>query len=227
MTLSSNKTKLMVRSLILVTLLLSGWLGYTIYTNIQLLKTTGRVEVTSSDTGSIISISGVHTQAMIIGSGAANIRIKPGTYQLVAKHSGQTAASIITVNLHQTIQTKLVLGQAPHLASPYTVTFNGIDTLIDKGLSTTQVTNLKQLFFNYKKTVKTVSIETDTIGHTPYDLSGNNPNFTLTFVCKIDGQIDKCAVTYADLVNVQLVIQDSITGAQLFNAGSEHSAADS
>jgi hypothetical protein len=188
---------------------------------------TGVLVVTSSLATAQLSISQNDRQAANIGTGSAKVRLYPGTYQVVASGSGNHTSAIVVVHAKQTTRSSLNLnntnsGQQIHTVA--SITFNGMDSLLSAGLSTNQVNELEQYFFQFKPSANTVNINSDTVQSGSRDPNTLSP-FTLNFAVGVDSAAYNATVSYMDLNNVKLQLFDTKTNVQVFTAGTVTSSA--
>jgi hypothetical protein len=127
----------------LVGFFLVALLALVSYNAYHTMQTTGIVTVNTSDKLSTITLSADRTTAAVIGTGSASVRLKPGSYLLVAGHA------------------------------PDAINFDNVDTLLDFGLTQAQTENAKQLFFKYKQSAKQININSDSVKQEPHDPHGN------------------------------------------------------
>jgi hypothetical protein len=193
--------------------------AYLLVTAVNIAQTTGTVLVTASDAKAVLSISQVDSGADIIGTGSTRIRLKPGSYTLFASTGSKQAATIIRVSQKQVTSVSLKLLDIPRLPSVDNIDFRGMSGLIDSGLTSDQITVLKQAFFTYKNSSRTVIIDTNSIAPGPRNSNSADPSFTINFRVSIDSKTYTATIRYADLSNVQLYLYDQATGSIVFDSG--------
>lgn len=226
MDLSANRFIRLNQGLWIVIVLVFMLFVYTLVSSLQTLRTTGIIIVTSTAANATISISQTNSDAKVLGKGHARIRLAPGSYQLAAGLPGAAATSIVQVSSKRTFKITLQPSAAPVVASVDNVNFSGLSALLQNGLTSSQITNLKQLFFNYKKSVKSVVLDTTSVQMLPHNPNGTDPTFGINFTGTIDGTPFKATVSYVGLTNVRLIITDPQTGAQLYSGNSTPSSPD-
>lgn len=176
------------------------------------------IKTVNSKEGLIISQN--NSQAKFVGTGSAKIRLKPGSYQIMATYDGQQTSAIATVHKKQRTAINLGALRSVTLPTSQDINFEGTDALINNGLTTGQVTNLEEEFFHYKPSAHTVSIDTSTVEPGPH-----NPNvdtsFTINFDVAIDSSAYKATISYSNLDSVQLFLYNSKTDALVFNSGGD------
>jgi hypothetical protein len=200
----------------LVGFFLVALLALVSYNAYHTMQTTGIVTVNTSDKLSTITLSADRTTAAVIGTGSASVRLKPGSYLLVAGHAGQSASQVITVTAKQSQTVKLSLTQPQAVPSPDAINFDNVDTLLDFGLTQAQTENAKQLFFKYKQSAKQININSDSVKQEPHDPHGNE-DFKLDFSGTIDGAPFNAVITYGAFDDIQMTLVDPATGAELFS----------
>jgi hypothetical protein len=203
----------------LVGFVLVALLALVSYNAYNTMQTTGIVTINTSDKLSTITLSADKTTAAVIGTGSASVRLKPGSYLLVAGHAGQSASQVITVTAKQSQTIKLALTQPDAIPTPDTISYDNLDTLVDFGLTQAQTENAKQLFFEYKKSAKQININSDSVKQEPHDPHGNE-DFKLDFTGTIDGTQFSAVITYGAYDDIQMTLTDPSSGAQLFSGTS-------
>jgi len=176
--------------------------AYLVISAIITVETTGVLKVSATQKATI-SVSQTNTQAEIIGGpGNAQVRLKPGTYQVVATASnGQVAARVVSVEKKQSTAINLTLVTSPKLPSVNSVSFFGMSALTNLGISSAQLDTLKVDFFHFKPSAGAVSVDTQSAQTLPHNLG--DP-FVVTFNVTVDSQTYNTKVTYEDLQNIQL-----------------------
>lgn len=227
MTPAANKNTLaFARLLLLLIAAAIVSLAYIIWQTVHSLQNTGTLQVTvtyASD--ATLSISQPNHQAKLLGTGSAKVRLHPGTYLVMAKSAGKQAAQSVKITQGHT--TAIKLNPAPIKAPPSinTAGFINFDTLVTNGLSSSQLTNLEQLFLSYKQSAQVFTVNPASVSPGPHDPNSDDPSFSLTFTGTIDSTPYAATVRYVGFENVVLVLTDPQTGAQLFS-GSAPSSAD-
>jgi hypothetical protein len=180
-------------------------------------QTTGILYVSSSNSQASLIVSQNDRQALLVGIGVAKVRLKPGSYQVSASIAGKQANSTVEVYKKHTTTSHLNPSRLVKLPSVTTINFEGTGALINNGLTTQQVSNLEQEFFEFKHSAQTVSINTSSVEPGPH-----NPNidisFTLNFTVSIDSITYRAAATYTNLETVQLSLYNLQNNALLFNS---------
>ncbi len=211
----NNQTRI-YRWVFLVVMLYSLYLLASAFLNRQ---STGLLKVSSNSKKAAISISSGNTTAQLVGVGSATIRIKPGTYYLVANDSGRQTSGVATVTKNQTTAASLDLNKAIGLASVSSITYENIDSLSNRGISDDQISQLKLLFFDYiinhQKGAKTVAVDPDSIQRLPIDQ--NTGIFTVNFDVVIDNIPYDAQITYPDTNSLWLSLTDPKGGVEVFN----------
>lgn len=181
-------------------------------------NSTGILAVQTSDKTSAISISATNTQAALIGTGSAKVRLKPGSYFVMAQTKGLRATQTVVISLHKTTKISLkITNITPVIASPASITFINAASLLNYGLSSSQVSSLKQLFFTYSPSAKTIAIDANTIQSGPRNPNSTTTWFSLTFNGNIDELNYTATVEYSGLDTTKLTLTNPATGAQLFS----------
>jgi len=195
------------------------FLGLYIFYAYRVVQGTGLLTITTSDLHATITISGNKTTAAIIGTGNTKVRLKPGSYLIVAGNQGMQASQVVTVSKGNKADIKLQLVQPAVIPSPDTVSYDNVQTLLDYGLNPAQVANVKQVFFQYKTSTKTISIDSSSVKQEPHNPAGNDP-FKLDFNATLDGTTVKAVVVYSSFDDIQMQIYDPSSGALLYSGSS-------
>lgn len=181
-------------------------------------RTAGLLRVSSTNKSAVITVSQVGHEAKIIGTGTAKVHLKPGYYQVAASFNGKQDFAVAQVATEQTSSVSLNPVSTPQLPSVATIMFDGEDTFIDQGLSTTQVNALKQDFFKFKPTAKTVAIDPASVRPGPHN-PDTDIGFSTAFSVKVDSASYKGLVRYTDLTSVRLFLYDPQTNKLVFDSG--------
>jgi hypothetical protein len=80
---------------------------YSVTADILIDKSTGLLDVSSTDKNAGLTISQPNTQATSIGRGSTSIRLKPGTYQVFASDNGYQTFSTVQISKTQTDNVRL------------------------------------------------------------------------------------------------------------------------
>lgn len=209
------------RLVVLLVLIAIGLLGGVVINVVQAVSTkqnTTEVTIKTSDKTAAITISQSDTEAAAVGIGNAHIRLKPGSYYIEARAAGKRAGKTVRVTWDPSTVSLTLEDQTTPLTTQTNVSFSGFDNLTtDVGLTTTQVSNLKQLFFTYKKDSRAISITTDSIRFDAHNPDSTDPMFGFTASGFIDGTAYNAHVRYAGFDTVELTVTDPSTGAVLFS----------
>ena len=189
---------------------------YLVVTAIITVETTGTLEVSATQKATI-SVSRTNSQAKIIGEpGKAQVRLKPGTYQVVANTSnGFEAAKVISINKKQSVKFSLNPTTSPKLPSLNSVSFFGMSALVNVGVTSGQIDMLKNDFFHFKTSAGTVSIDTQSAQTLPHVLG--DP-FVNTFNVNIDSQTYNGKITYSDPQSIQLQLYNPHNGHLVYDS---------
>jgi hypothetical protein len=181
---------------------------------------TGVLEISASTGSAKLSLSQDSSQAVVIGTGSAKLRLNPGTYLIVATDSGNRASAVAVVRQGATTTSSLKLknNTTQHVKTIADVSFSGFDYLLNLGLSLNQQTELEQYFYQFKPAVNSVSIGTATIKQGARDPNTISP-FSFTFVVSVDSTNYNATINYTDTNNVQLQLFDMNSGSMIYTAG--------
>jgi hypothetical protein len=136
------------------------------------------------------------------------VRLIPGTYYLFASGSGQQTTAVAHITASKTTNINLDLQQSTLAPSPETVTYTNLDSLLNSGITSDQITLIKQFFFRFKPTVHTISIDPASVQPGPHD-PNTSIGFTLNFNTMMDSTPYKATLTYPDASSVQLQLFDA------------------
>jgi len=206
-----------------VTILMGIGIIYLAATSIMLRQSTGTATITAFDKSANISISQLGTNAKIVGTGTANVRLKPGSYLAAASVNGHISTEQFAVTLKKHAKITIAYTQGSPLPTLENITFNNLNEFIVHGINDTQLANLKELFFKYKKNAKTVTIDQGSVDR-QYRVPDSNDPYVLNFTGKVDSQSFKGTITYTNIQDIELTLIDPQTGSQLFDASSQQSA---
>ena len=186
-------------------------------------RSTGVLVVDASPSSAQLSISQENHQAAIIGTGSTKVRLQPGTYQLAATDSGSHTSVVVTVYKGRTTHSFLNVtssatnGNTQPVRTVQDVNFSGTDALVNDGLTTDQLNEMEQYFFQFKSSANTVAIDPNTVQAGPHNPNVVSP-FTLNFTVTVDSAPYKATVSYTDLNNVTLQLFNLQTGAVVYDS---------
>lgn len=223
-----GKTIIIKRLLVVLYCLVIVLAAWQIIPAFNTYKSTGVLEVNASTSSAQLSISQENHQAAIIGTGSAKVRLLPGTYQVAAIDSGSRASAVVTVYKGRTTHSSLNVSgnnsanstnnnNTPQVRTAEDINFEGTDALINDGLTTDQVNEMEQYFFQFKSSANTVTIDQNTVGPGPHNPNVVSP-FTLNFNVAIDSTSYKATISYTDLNNVTLQLFNPQTGAVVYDS---------
>lgn len=193
---------------------------FTTFRALRLKQTTGVLVVYGQAANAAIGVTADGKSAAYVGTGSVKLRLPAGEYEVAGSSAGTSVRDFAKVQIGQTTTLRLNKTAPPSFPSAGSITFTGTEGLVAQGISTQQITGLKNMFFSYQKTAKTITIDTGSIHNGPHDPRNDNQPFTLNFTGTIDGKAYRATVTYSDTENLLLTINDPVTGATLFNGTS-------
>lgn len=192
--------KIIVNVLAIACLVVCVWmLLYTFLSS----RDTGTLYIKSSNKSAGLVISQTNKQAILVGTGSVKIRLKPGVYQVSAIQNGKQSNIIARVIKQHT--TNVVLGpiRSYMLPSAQTINFKNMDTLINNGLTTEQISTLEENLFQFKHTAQIVTVEPNSV-----EPAAHNPNldtgWTINFDVLVDSVSYKATVQFSGLEDLQL-----------------------
>jgi hypothetical protein len=163
---------------------------------------------------------------LIIGIVAVTVILLVVAIILSIKQSGNKPASsgeYVDPNSHQTISNPS--GKAPESygTRPNESIYLGISPLLDHGLSTSQINDLKDAFYAYSKKAgpfRETSLNVDSITDGPHDTSGPTITDSVTFKVVFDRKTTYDAkFVYYDIDYGRLYLYDPKTNTQVFDSG--------
>lgn len=196
---------------------------YYAVTGIKTKQATGTVTITAFSKTATISVSQLNKNAKVVGTGTANVRLKPGAYLVAASANGHISTGEVTITAKKHIAFTVPYGQTVPIPSSDNITFSNLNELTIHGINSTQLSNIRELFFKYKKTAKTVSIDEGSVQRQYRDPDSDAP-YVLSFTGLADNQTFKATITYTNIQDVELALSDLTTGNQLFDMSSRQSA---
>jgi len=181
-------------------------------------RNTGLLSVGSDSPGALLSVSQPGKQALPFGSGAATVRLKPGRYLLSASSGGKEAALVVNIQKRRNVKVVLRLTSSG-LPSVKNISFKYFDALIDTGLTTDQVNDLKTKLFQFKPNSQHIELKVNSIYREPH-----NPNvdtsFKIDFATTIDDMEYKAVIDYSDLSTVHVVLYNPV-GQVMFDSSNQ------
>jgi hypothetical protein len=205
------------RILFLISLAVIIFCVYIVVSAIITVETTGVLRVNTSPTATI-TISQTNTQTKIIGEpGKAQVRLKPGSYQIVAVTNGKQATKIVSVKKKETTEASLKLSAAPKLPTPNDITFFGTDFLTDRGLTDNQMDTLHLDFFQFKPSASTISIDPQTIKVAPRSYNSTAP-FVYDFSVAIDRTTYNAKAVSTGVDSLHLYLYQPQTGRLVYDS---------
>lgn len=189
---------------------------YNIYLVINTPLTTGQLNVNSNKSGSILTISQPNHQAQVIGLGSANIRLKPGKYLVAAYYQGKLNMHITTILKQRLVSITVNPDNGVVLPTVNNILFSGTSTLIAHGLTTSQVNQLKDLFFIFNKNAKSVFVVTNSFQSGPINFL--SPLFTASFNVIVDNTNYTADITYGAFRNIQLTLINQQTNKIVYSS---------
>ncbi len=179
---------------------------------------TGVVSIISPNSNALIGVGQTDHRTVILGTGKASARLKPGVYQISATGSGkQTIKQVRVVKKHSvTVYLKPV--QQFRIRSASDINFKGTNALLDNGLSSAQLSDLEHYIFRFNPKAETVSIDQDSVVPGRRQAGTDEP-FVLNFSLVIDSVPYKASTNHTNpnTINLSLYSND---GQPVFNSTS-------
>lgn len=179
---------------------------------------TGVLTVNTNQTNSLITISSNNHSAAEIGRGSARTRILPGTYLVVATNEGNTVYATAVIQKTKESSVSLDLNKSMLLPSPDNFTFDGSAELIDNGMTSDQIDDLRIRYFLFKQGVQSVSIVKNSVTPGPRN-PDSNESFILRYDTLVDGTPYAASVTYGVGSGTRLELVNPQTGSIVYDSG--------
>ena len=119
----------------------------------------GIVTISSDRTGAVIALSAAGRSSQIIGSGSSRIQLDPGRYLVSAADRGRVVYQVFELGRRESKTVSVRLDTPSPSNKPGDLTIDGSQELLDVGLSTEQIRNIRIEIFRFKNTVRSASIE--------------------------------------------------------------------
>jgi hypothetical protein len=218
----NNRLLSLYKVVVVLLILVSTWV---IVDSILTSETSGILSVKSSDTKANLIISQPGRQAKIIGSGEVKVRLKAGTYDLLALDSGKQASATVNVQKKQTTLINLGALQSITLPIVSDVSFQGFNNFTNYGMQYSQLQSLELAIFSYSKLAKTIAVDPSSISLAPYNSDSTSTLSNLTFSVSVDGTPLNANLTYDNLSNYLSLVLDNQNNVQVFsyNTSSQNS----
>ena len=189
---------------------------YTIGKTVIITNATGILDIKSANSQTVLSINQANRQAKIIGTGKVAVRLKPGSYQILASYGGNSAYKTVQIHKKHTSRISLNPTSSPLPAAGNTE-FRYLDTLINSGVTSTQIDALKQIFSQFKPSARTISLDSDSVSPGPHN-PDTSTEFTINFTVAVDSTTYNTTVSYADLDNIRLYLYDPSNNSLVFDS---------
>jgi len=111
---------------------------YIMISAVSVVSSTGILKLSSSSPGAALTISQSNSQAVLIGFGTAQVRLKPGSYRISASVNGYQSVSLAQVRKSETTKIVLTLVNStntPPSSNLYGLNIQNTNTLSDLLLS--------------------------------------------------------------------------------------------
>jgi hypothetical protein len=188
--------------------------GIVIYSIITFF-TTGTLVIHAANNKAGIVVTAMGKGAVYAGEGSAKVRLKPGNYQISAIENGEQSNAIAQVYDRHTTNSRLGLVRSFQLPTAQNIDFKNSSSLINAGLTSEQISDLQEYFFQFNHTTKTVDVISESVQLAPY-----NPNvdtsFSINFDVSINNVAYKATVTYTNLTDIQLYLYNDQTNSLVF-----------
>lgn len=168
---------------------------------------TGFLYMKSSDPNASLVVRQPGRQAYLAGVGSADVRLDPGTYDILVSDGIKQSAGTATVYKRQTTYFSLDPTHIVRLPSLESIDFEGMDSLKNVGITESQVSNLEQELFQYKPRSQKISIDSHSVQQEHYN-PAYDTGFTVGFDLLIDSAFYSATISYSDLNYVHLLLYD-------------------
>lgn len=196
-------------------------LVYTVVTDVRIRLSTGVLKADTSLKEAVITVSQASSEAKIIGRQSTNIRLKPGDYYVLASGSGEQAGTVVHVLKNQTKEVHLNPAPPTATDNPISadfISYKGFDELQLKGVSKTQIDDMKRLLLSYKPNSHSMTISN--IQNMSWQNYPNNTGGwqTTTFDISLDTTALKGSIYYDSVgAIVDLTLTDAANGQKVFS----------
>jgi hypothetical protein len=109
--------------------------------------------------------------------------------------------------------------QAAHPSSKGNVGFVGIESLLNYGITDSQINDLEQGLFQYKQSAKIITLDTSSIKPVPHDPSSADVSDVINFNVGIDNTSYRAKLVYFNLTAIHLYLYNPQTGNQIYDSG--------
>jgi hypothetical protein len=205
--------KVVYRILTAFIVLLSIWL---LISSILTRQQTGELKINSPGSGSGIVVTQPNKNAVYVGSGSVAIHVKPGDYQVLAINNGKQSNATAKVIKGQV--SSVVFGSLKSylLPSADSIQFTGTNALLNNGLTVDQISNLKEAFFQFKKSAQTINIVPSSVEPGAHNANVDT-SFTINFNVLIDSTSYKATIKYSGLDDTELLLYTPQNNTQVFD----------
>lgn len=131
--------------------------------------------------------------------------------------------SVSFQNLSKAQQDVVMQQQA---AVPYTrtsINYDGINVLVDAGLSADQVQEMKQAFFLYSQSINKkfsqITVIASSVVQAPYDSNSATQTSSVSFNVNVDAKTLGAKLVYTGLLTAELYLYDAPGGALIYDSG--------
>lgn len=99
--------------------------------------------------------------------------------------------------------------------------FSGIDSLVDRGVSSAQIDNLKYALFTYSQSANlhasTIAVDTNSIRKAPFN--NQTGATTITFVVSFDSAPLDATISFTNLTSIDTKLANPQTSAVIYDSG--------
>jgi hypothetical protein len=113
--------------------------------------------------------------------------------------------------------------QAQQPVSQNTLTYTGLDSLTEYGVTSSQYGDLKQAFFEFiqstKSTAASIVVDPNNVNPVPHNPESTSDIDTINFVAAVGDTSYNAKVDYSNLTAIRLYLYDQKSGAQKYDSG--------
>lgn len=181
-------------------------------------QTTGVVYASSVDTHASLVVSQDQHQAVFVGTGSARVRLRPGFYQLAVSDSGRQSSMSFRVYAKRKVSVHIGPPQSVRIPSVDGINFVNIDSLLDYGMPSSALDDIKLAFFHFDKNASHISVDSGTIQAAHHDPNNTSTLASISFRVRIDSKQYVATANYDLLAGNGQLLLYSLSGNVLFDS---------
>ncbi len=127
-----------------------------------------------------------------------------------------TPKKILSKNLPEDQKQALLKTQSQRPRSKNSIVFTGLSSILNIGVSATQVNNLQQFFFDFAPQANTISITN--VAPVPHNRNSSSTSNTVNFTAQLNGKTYQARLEYSGLTDYSRLYLTDSSGAQVFDS---------